>query len=223
MADRKTHLGQLVSSAISILKRLACCLWLAHIKQNCRHALERLGSAILCKQRMDFKCSICIDVDASTLDMGKVEITHEFDREEVLIGIRIVEKTTTNKLRCGVRVTVADLYRSLREKELDKRDLKRAVDAEISGETLDGKRLKADLYENPQLGGPDYFEKGARTFTFESEKIDGKELSLSTVDKDAGWIEVKQTKLAYNGFNLHWRPDPAKSGTPGARLRLAVD
>lgn len=154
----------------------------------------------------------------------KVEITHEFDREGVVIGTRILEKTTTNPIRCGVRVTIPDLYRNLEEDgKLDERELKRKVDAEVSGETRSGEGVKADLYEKPQLDGPDYFPDGARTFTFECEKIDGQELTLSTVDESAGWIQIEQTKTAFNGFNLFWWPDPAKAGTPGARLKIEVD
>ncbi len=74
----------------------------------------------------------------------------------------------------------------------------------------------------PKLGGPDYFEDGAKIITFESDKIAGRELVLTTVDEDAGRLDVKQTKDAYHGFYIHWWPDPAKSGTPGGHMKLQV-
>lgn len=153
----------------------------------------------------------------------KVEITHEFEKGEVIIETKIVAKTTENKLRCGVRVAIPDLWRSIKEDDLSERELKKKVDGEVRGETIKDKRVKADLYKKPMLGEPEYFGDGARTFSFESDKIAGREMLLSTVDEDSGYIEVRQTKKeAYHGFYLHWWPNPAKAGTDGARMRIQV-
>ncbi len=152
----------------------------------------------------------------------KVEVTHEFEKGEVIIGVKIVEKTTENAIRCGVRVVVPDLYRGIKEDDLSERELKRKVDAEVAGETLRDKKVKADLYEKPKLDGPDYFADGAKWLSFEADAIAGGELLLSTVDEKAGRIDVEQSKDAYHGFSLFWWPDPAKAGTPGARLKIEV-
>lgn len=150
----------------------------------------------------------------------KVEVVHEFEKGEVLIGIKIVEKKTDNPIRCGVVVTIPDIYRGLEEGELSKRDLRKKVDAEVEGETLEGKRLKADLYELPKLGSADYFEGGAKTFTIEAERIAGREVTLSLAEEETGRIDVDQTRPAMHGFSLNWWPDPEKTG---AKLLLEVD
>ena len=150
----------------------------------------------------------------------KVEITHEFEKGEVLMGIKILKKKTDNPIRCGVVVTIPDLNRGVEETELSKRDLKRWVDAEVKGETLEGKRLKADLYKMPKLGSAEYFEGGAKTFTFESARIAGREVTLSLAEEETGRIDVDQTRPAMHGFSLNWWPDPEKAG---AKLLLEVD
>lgn len=152
----------------------------------------------------------------------KVEITHEFEKSSVIIGTKIVGKGTENPLRCGVSVMVADLYRHVEDRGLSERDLKKKIDAEIAGETVKGERKKADLYEKPELGGSDYFEGGAKWFSFESNKIAGKTMTLRSVVEGAGTIEVNQTKTAYNGFYLNWYVDPAKAETSGAQLEIEI-
>jgi hypothetical protein len=152
----------------------------------------------------------------------KLEVTHEFDSGEVTIGTKLASKTTENPLRWGVRVTVPDLFRNIKEDDLSERELKKKVDAEVTGETVKGQRVKADLYEKPKLDGPDYFGDGAKTISFESDKIAGRELVLSTVDEDAGSFEIRQTKDAYHGFNIFWWPDAAKSASSDGHLLLKV-
>lgn len=152
----------------------------------------------------------------------KVEVTHEFEKTGIIIGTKIVGKTTKNPLRCGVSVAVADLYRHMEDKGLSERDLKKKVDAEIAGETVKGDRKKADLYKKPELGGSDYFEGGAKWFSFESEKIAGRTMTLRSVSEGSGSIEVNQTKTAYNGFYLNWYVDPAKAETSGAQLEIEI-
>lgn len=153
----------------------------------------------------------------------KVQIVHRFDKGLIEIESKVLAKTTENEIRIGVEVAVSDLYRSVKEKGLSKRELRDKIkDAQVRGVTMKGKRLKVDLDENPELDGEEFFADGAKEISIESDKIAGREVLLRTKNEDAGRIEVEQSREAFHGFRMIWWPDPAKIGTEGCVLELQV-
>ncbi len=153
----------------------------------------------------------------------KVEITHVFSRDSVLIRTRILEKKTEGKVRVGVRVSVGDLYRHIKEK-LPERELKSKIkDSELRVWPVEGRSSsgeKIELYEDLKL--QEEFPKGATKFSLESDRIGDKEIIFSTGNEDLGWFQFRQTRELYHGFSTYWYPDPEKSAEQDCHLVVEV-
>lgn len=155
----------------------------------------------------------------------KVEITHLFTKETVEIRTRILEKTTANPVRAGVRILVGDMYRHIKE-ELDERELKSKIkDSRIqvwpvgsrrsSGERIDLHEIDVKLQEK--------FPEGATKFQLESDRLADHEYTITTADERYGRLEFRQTRDLYHGFSVYWWPDPAKAAEKDCRMIFEVD
>lgn len=156
----------------------------------------------------------------------KVEVTHTFTRDGLAIRTALAEKTTENPVRVGVRIVVGDLYRHVKEGELDERDIEDKVeDSEVtvwpvggssrSGEGIDFDELDANLQK--------LFPKGATKVSLESDRLAEHEFTLFTADEDFGTFAFRQKKPLYHGFSIYWWPDPAKMADEDCRLVIEVD
>ena len=157
----------------------------------------------------------------------KIAVVHEFEKSEVYVSVKILEKKTKNPVRVGVEVVVPDFYRHV-ESDMKGRELKKALKGhEYRIVRLDGKKLrlnsgdlsKTDLkLESPDLLGT----KGVKVFEVESDKMNGHEVRLTTVEEDCGELQLKQTKPLYHGLYAIWWPKEDKIGQEGCRLEIKV-
>jgi hypothetical protein len=153
----------------------------------------------------------------------KVEITHIFTKSSVEISTRVVEKTTKNEVRVGVKVVAGDLYRHIKE-EITKREARTKIKkGRIEVWPVGSKRSKRIDLSDLELKLPEEFPKGASKFSLESDRIADHEYSLTTADPALGNITFKQRNELFHGFSLYWWPDPAKVKEKDARLVIEVD
>lgn len=159
----------------------------------------------------------------------KLGITHEFDGEEVLVGVKVLEKKTKNPLRIGMEVVVPDLYKLHGKDKPTEREMKKKLkDFEIRMISTDGKtKLKLDggdvVEEEFKLDAKDQLgDKTVKYFSIESDKMGDNQLVLTTEEEDYGEMEIKQTKPLYHGLTVRWFPKEDKIGKEGCRLKIEV-
>lgn len=168
-----------------------------------------------------------VTMTASFTGETKVEIGHEFDKSEILIAVKVVEKKTKNPVRVGVEVVVPNLYQSIKAEEKE-RDVKKMIKGyQLRMVRSDGEKIRlaaADLCKTDMkltdkevLGA-----KGVKHFSVESDRIAGCEVSLTTEEEDYGTLEPKQTKPLFHGLYVRWWPKEDKIGQEGCRLSIKV-
>lgn len=154
-----------------------------------------------------------------------VEITHVFSKDGVEITTKPAKKKTKNEVRVGVRITVGDMYRHIKEEELKSRELKSKVkgtevvvwpvgSSKRAGEKIDFDDLEMNLEKA--------FPKGATRVSLESARIADHEYTLTTANEKYGTFEFRQDKALLHGFYIHWWPDPAKISEKDCRLVISV-
>jgi len=153
----------------------------------------------------------------------KVEITHIFTKSSVEISTRVVEKTTKNEVRVGVKVLAGDLYRHIKEEITEREARTKIKEGRIEVWPVGSKRRKRIDLSDLEIKLPEEFPKGASKFSLESDRIADHEYSLTTADPALGNITFKQRNELFHGFSLYWWPDPAKGKKKDARLVIEVD
>jgi hypothetical protein len=159
----------------------------------------------------------------------KMEIDHVFNRSEILVSARIVDKKTSNPVRVAVQTLVGDLYRNI-ERDVDKEDLEDVLEEKIKKTRLEivpveGRAKKYDLGETMRESEKEEFESlipELKEVQLSSERIGSQSITWTTEEEDFGSLELKQTKPLYHGFYVIWRPDPAKAGEEKSRLSIEV-
>ncbi|NNC89043.1 MAG: hypothetical protein HKN82_11345 [Akkermansiaceae bacterium] len=159
----------------------------------------------------------------------KVQIDHEFSRGKVLLGVKVVEKTTENPVRAGVETMVGDLFRNI-ERDVPKDELEDVLDDKIQKtrlklEPFEGSARKYDLGDTMKEDEKAEFDElvqKLKSVELSSEKIGNNRIVWMTEDTGKGYLELRQTKPLYHGFYVVWRPLPGKEGEEGSRLEMEM-
>lgn len=156
----------------------------------------------------------------------KVRVSHFFTKDGVEIATKLLEKgSSKNDMRVGVRVLVGDMFRHIKDEDLEDRTTKsklkesRIAVLPADSKRSSGKRIKFEDYE---LNLTELFPKGATRFSLESDRIADHEYELSTANPDYGLLEFRQTKKLLHGFLVNWWPDPEKTAEKDCRLVIEV-
>lgn len=156
----------------------------------------------------------------------KVKIAHVFSKGGVEISTVVLDKgKAKGKLRAGVKVVVGDMFRHIKDEDLEERGTEEKLEdtkaAVLPVGERRGKRIKFKDYDKKQ-NLAEMFPKGASKFSLESDRIGEHEYELSTANPDYGVLEFTQKAELMHGFSVNWWADPKKVKEKDARLVIKV-
>jgi len=154
----------------------------------------------------------------------KVAITHKFEKGEIVVSGKIVEKTTKNPLRFGVSISVPHIWRKTGDEELSKRDLRDKIkDAELRAvRASDGKRLKYEMWDEVKLADADQLGGGATEVGIDVKRFGGRKVTLSLGDPESGLLRPVNAGPLYSGIRVHWTVAEELLGKEDGYLRIEI-
>ncbi len=153
----------------------------------------------------------------------KAKVTHILDGNEIKVSTEVIETSSKNPVRAGVKITFPDLYR-LKGQIPGERELKKMMQGdEVIVKSTKGKKLKFDIWEEANLQTEEALADGASEFSLESKSLAKKVITMASEKAKTGKIFFNQQKALYAGLDATWFPEPAAKGQPSPALVIEID
>ena len=166
-----------------------------------------------------------VSVTATYTGNTQVEITHEFEEEELSIRARIAGKETENEIRFSVSISVPHLWRNDAGEKLSERELKKKLEGAFveAVRAKDGKKLKLGMWLETDLTDPENFGEGASEVLLDIKRFSRRKTLISVENPDHGaLIPSNRGEHFYSGLKLTWLPDLQSLEKSDCVLKLSV-
>lgn len=156
-----------------------------------------------------------------TTGEAKFEVTMSATKNEIALGIRLLEPGTLKNPQPVIRVNLPNVYQSVSAAKKDERTFERRIKGDrLQVVALDGEKSKIPTGEPLDASKLETSKGGLKEVDVELDGFRGRELRFSGEGKGKIMLWNSSTQPLNKGFGVNWLPD--SDAAEDALLRIRV-